>query len=251
MTTDKEKIIEKIRKLLALGESDNMHEAELALARASDLMRDYQIKEAEIHKDEGGYKVEIQDHTIILPLGGCPWTRKIAGNLARAFCCKPIFLDYYPGTTRAHYKVQIFGDMADVATVRLLMQYAFETVARFEKAEWRKVLSGEISTHLTKTSYIHSYRVGVASGMAEVLKRIRDENRRKGQKTLDGKNNTYALILQNKTALTAQVYKTAHPSTSNISNASTYNPAGGRHRGHADGKGVNFGGRSKNSGYLG
>jgi len=247
---DKEKIIEKVRKLLALGGSDNLHEAELALGRASDMMRKYQIKEAEIHKDEGGYKIEIQDHTIILPLGGCPWVRGLVFAIGNAFGCQSIILSYYPGTKRPSYKIKFYGDQADIATVRLLVQYAFETVCRFEKAEWLKVLSGEVSTTLTKTAYIHSYRIGVARGMCEVLQRIQNENERKGQKAINGENNTYALIFADKKALTAKAFKIDYPRVVRMSGSSSCRSGEGRSRGARDGKSVSFTGRGKNAGYL-
>lgn len=47
MTTERQKLIERIQKLLALSKSENQHEAELATQRASELMEKYQIDMAE------------------------------------------------------------------------------------------------------------------------------------------------------------------------------------------------------------
>ena len=46
--TDKEKILEKLKKLLALSKSDNPHEAALALQRAQKLMLAYNITQADL-----------------------------------------------------------------------------------------------------------------------------------------------------------------------------------------------------------
>jgi hypothetical protein len=45
--TERQKILDKIRKLLALATSSNQHEAEAAMAKASELMQEHQIDEAE------------------------------------------------------------------------------------------------------------------------------------------------------------------------------------------------------------
>ena len=44
----KEKIFERIRNLLRLSESDNPHEAELALKRANEMMKEYCVEEHEL-----------------------------------------------------------------------------------------------------------------------------------------------------------------------------------------------------------
>ena len=46
--TKRNDMIEKIRKLLALGASGNQHEAEIAMQRASDLMKKYMIEESDV-----------------------------------------------------------------------------------------------------------------------------------------------------------------------------------------------------------
>ena len=46
----KENVIAKVKKLLKLSESDNEHEASLALQKASQLMRDHCISEAQVQR---------------------------------------------------------------------------------------------------------------------------------------------------------------------------------------------------------
>mgnify|MGYP003596235719 CR=1 FL=1 len=46
--TDKEKILEKLKKLLALSKSDNPHEAALALQRVQKLMQAYNITQTDL-----------------------------------------------------------------------------------------------------------------------------------------------------------------------------------------------------------
>lgn len=51
-------VIEKIRKLLALGRSPNPHESALAISKAHELMEQYDIAEAQVSYDPAGYTTE-------------------------------------------------------------------------------------------------------------------------------------------------------------------------------------------------
>jgi hypothetical protein len=56
-----EKIVEKIQKLFALGQSPNQHEAELALKKAIALMDTHNIRQEDLNlKDEIGYSVYLE-----------------------------------------------------------------------------------------------------------------------------------------------------------------------------------------------
>jgi len=64
MTDDKAKMIERVRKLLALSQSTNQHEAELAAERASKLMEEYQIQFAdlELNQIRTGAEPIVEEH---------------------------------------------------------------------------------------------------------------------------------------------------------------------------------------------
>lgn len=53
--TEREKMLEKLKKLFALGKSENQHEAELAMQKASEIMEQYQINASEVDLQEAGH----------------------------------------------------------------------------------------------------------------------------------------------------------------------------------------------------
>lgn len=58
-----EKIIERIRKLFALGASSNQHEAELAMAKANELMQEHQISVVQLD-DTDDEKIVREEYTL-------------------------------------------------------------------------------------------------------------------------------------------------------------------------------------------
>jgi hypothetical protein len=63
--TERSKALDKITKLLALAESENQHEAELAATRASELMAKYQIEFAEVLiKEAGAGSIQTVEYTV-------------------------------------------------------------------------------------------------------------------------------------------------------------------------------------------
>ena len=57
-------IVEKIRRCLALSESDNENEAKLAADRAAELMEKYKISQAELHTDPSVVNIEVLEHSL-------------------------------------------------------------------------------------------------------------------------------------------------------------------------------------------
>lgn len=51
MTPERQKLLDRVAKLLALSRSDNQNEAELALAKANEMMQEHQIATSEIESD--------------------------------------------------------------------------------------------------------------------------------------------------------------------------------------------------------
>lgn len=74
MSKHNEKIIERLKKLFALGQSSNQHEAELAMSMANKLMTEYQISATDIDLSEEGdivreeYRVEGAERSTFLQL---------------------------------------------------------------------------------------------------------------------------------------------------------------------------------------
>jgi len=83
--TEREKLIEKIRKLMALGSSANPHEAELALAKASELMSEYQIGHADISIIEARAGVRREEYTVKDQKMRLRWISILAYGVAKLY----------------------------------------------------------------------------------------------------------------------------------------------------------------------
>lgn len=86
MPADNEKIVDKIRKLLALSKSSNPHEAAVALQKATALMEEHQIKNIELAKEAGVTHSEVESVTGQHYI----WAKTLAFACAKLFDCTTI-----------------------------------------------------------------------------------------------------------------------------------------------------------------
>lgn len=87
MNTDREKIIDKIKKCLALAKSSNEHEAAAALRQAQKLMQAHNISDLDMTAAEAT-EARAKAGAIQRPAG---WESYLAGHVADAFGCKLLF----------------------------------------------------------------------------------------------------------------------------------------------------------------
>lgn len=119
--TEQEKIVDKIRKLLALSKSDNQHEAELAAKRANDLMTKHQIEMSEIDIErmqksgitEERYKVKNQKMKL-------KWVEYLAQGVAQLFDCTILVNNNLHGTS-----FTFVGHAEDIETSKLLFEHLY------------------------------------------------------------------------------------------------------------------------------
>ena len=130
--TGKEKIVDRIRKLLALSKSSNQFEAELALSKAQELMTEHQIgmSAVEIKESMGGVTHEL--FTVPGVKLHLLWPSYVAWGAAR----------FYDGTIllgpmkkgKNYTDVYFIGQPADIelmkTTTEMLMQFWLEQVER-------------------------------------------------------------------------------------------------------------------------
>lgn len=79
-------ILDKIKKCLALSESDNENEAKLAAMRAAEMMEKYKISMAELHTDPNAVNIEVTESPLFHGKG--LWHTAVARNAAYAADCK-------------------------------------------------------------------------------------------------------------------------------------------------------------------
>lgn len=81
--SERERIIRKIKRCLALGESANQNEAEMAMRQAQAMMRSYRLSEADIHAESVAC-TELCTGLIRMS----DWQRGLGNATAQAFNCK-------------------------------------------------------------------------------------------------------------------------------------------------------------------
>lgn len=80
-----DRIVEKIRKCLALSESSNENEAKLAAEKAAEMMTKYRIDMAALHDDPSAYEVKVVEHPLFKGKG--LWHTRVALHVAYATDC--------------------------------------------------------------------------------------------------------------------------------------------------------------------
>lgn len=115
---ERERVIRKIKRCLALGESSNANEAEMALRQAQNMMRAYRLSEADIHAEAVDCNIR---ETGLKRMSD--WQRSLANAAASAFGCK-LLIRHVPGWPFSFEFVGVMpaAELAAYAYDSLLMQ---------------------------------------------------------------------------------------------------------------------------------
>ena len=160
---DEPKILERIRKLMALSKSANIHEAATAAAMSQRLMQEHKLTEADVSNEEGGTK---EWHEIPLGAKGfmSVWRFKLVTSVSRAFFCEAVGLRV--GKRR---KVRMVGRKEDAALAVYMFGYLETEIERLVRQETRDpmliVELGEVGLR----SYANAFRYGAVLAISERL----------------------------------------------------------------------------------
>ena len=86
----KEKAIDKVRKLLALAQSDNPNEAKAALLRACAIMAEYKLSQRDINKMQSGELEEVTFERLTYSNLRNIWMPRLARVIGDAHCCAAV-----------------------------------------------------------------------------------------------------------------------------------------------------------------
>jgi len=238
MTT--QDILERVRKLLELGKSDNQNEAELAINKAHQLMRDHAISEAQLFK--GTEKdINVNHSDVILPDNGKPWTRGLFMNIAEAFHCQPIFLQrYQEGKKNASFYVRFFGTSGDIATVHLMWNFALDCKDRIMETERKEIRANRRIIHDSFRVYMNSFQSGIIDGMSTTLEGIKEQKRKDKHTQTPDTEKTYSLVLIKTEEKVSKAFKKMYPKTSRTSVSGSANSNAGYSNGNTAGSQVGF-----------
>lgn len=145
---DNEKVIDRIRKLLALSESANEHEAASAAEKAAELIREYQINDAELRAKDGKPPEEIIFSTLHVGKNKIQWKMDLATGLTKAFGGK-IFVSGGSIVAFAHKTV--------AQTLQYMASYLYGEIDRLAEQAF---LNGAAGSH--GKTWKHSFRLGAA-----------------------------------------------------------------------------------------
>jgi len=156
---DKTPIIDKIKKLLALANSSNEHEAALAAAHAQRLLSAHNLAMADITASDRPDKADRVETDVARTLP--KWIRHLSASVSSAFDCQAI---HHP----AAGKMTFIGIGADVQVAVYTFTYLERTV--------RKLCSGYLKQHVGNTIagrqrdlMRQSYYLGAVSTIARQL----------------------------------------------------------------------------------
>lgn len=160
---------EKIKKLLALAESQNEHEAKAALLKARHLMAEHKLTEAELKDVE---KQEVKDirTDITCSKRRNPWVVNLSAVIGENYCCKSYRNHGYGEQTQY---IGFIGLEDDVEICVAVFKYAVDC-ALAEIKRLKKENSCYCSSYVKKIC--DSYGYGFTNGVAKAFQKQQEEN---------------------------------------------------------------------------
>lgn len=166
MTPEREKLIERIAKLLALATSDNQHEAELALAKANEMMQEHQIAMSEVQSEQE--REEDYDQTLY-EISGVKvfWLYQLARACAELYDGECINVPYTKGKTSFYF----VATPSNVEIIKATFIYMYKVqqnvvVADLEayRDDWRDKVGANLTPGETM-KFKHGHGVGFANAI--------------------------------------------------------------------------------------
>ena len=166
----KEKLIERIRKLLALTGSDYAEEAQSALAKAQILMAENDLSMTEIEAATSEEGVTEQDLNLNKKKTA-DWEKRLVSVVARSFRC--IVFYYYIDNGS---KIAIVGMPSDVEIAVEAANFALEAATKAwskyrPKLKRKRESEGRDTTRRTMNELKHDFMKGFRTGVRNALKK--------------------------------------------------------------------------------
>jgi hypothetical protein len=116
-----DKLIIKIQKLLALSESSNRNEAELAILKAQELLAKHKLSLKEVNEFKTCNSA-IKENITKVTFTKAKWKAKLAKLIADNFGC------YYYFKTRRTHTITFLGREEDVTVCNIVLEYAVDCI---------------------------------------------------------------------------------------------------------------------------
>lgn len=153
---------EKIKKLLALSESSNEHEAKAALLKAKQLMMEHKITESDL-VDKKESSVKKVESTITYSSRRDPWIDRLAGILAENYQCRFVESRNWGKQTR---NVQFWGLEEDVEICLKVFEYAVDCI----RSQCKRIRKENFDyTAQSRSILCNGYAMGFILGLKEAF----------------------------------------------------------------------------------
>lgn len=162
----------KIRKLLALAESPNEHEAKAALLKAKKLMAEHKISELDI-EDVGKKEVKNALTDITCSKRRNPWVVELSAIIGENYCCKSYRSHRWGEQTQ---RIGFIGLEDDIEICIAIFKYAVDCILSGEKK-----LKKELNDHGYSGKHIKVMRDSYGFGFVKGIERIFYEQKKEHQ----------------------------------------------------------------------
>ncbi|MDR0249914.1 MAG: DUF2786 domain-containing protein [Burkholderiales bacterium] len=130
---DKQRILEKIKKCLALGASQNPHEAAAAMRQARALMEKHQVSDGDL------FMADVKESMARARAADRPamWEAILAATVAEAYSCRIIFQPMFSPKKGKHVFI---GEMAELAsyTMSVLLRQALRDRTKYMQGDLKR-----------------------------------------------------------------------------------------------------------------
>jgi hypothetical protein len=161
-------IADKIKKLLALAQSSNPHEASLAAARAQELMVKYALDEAQLAGTPGRVEEKIESEAMEIGRRGAVqhWHTMLADALSRSFFCRVYFVP--------RGDIYMVGRSTDREALRATYLYLRGEITRMSHSAWEDARPTFAWAHGAQLAgqgikWIRAFHVGAVATVRERL----------------------------------------------------------------------------------
>jgi len=176
--SDKQKMIEKVKKLLRLAESPNEAEAAAAASKAQVLMETWQIESLSSSGDDDGESFGVGDHGVESKGQWDEWYQYLFRQLAESCDLQPYAMR---GDT---ITLRVIGLTSDVQIFQYLWKYLTSAILKLQKKDWREERQ-ELARPTRQMANRHrkSYCYGAVYRIVKRIKESKEERITEDQQT--------------------------------------------------------------------
>lgn len=146
-----EKIVDRIKKLLALSESDNEHEAQSAMVKAQELMAKHNLEMKDINVTKSDVIRNESENA-----ANATWKHWLGNLIADNFRCK-LYVQNYRRTQRLVF----LGLKEDAEIALLIYEYALKVITKGANRVYREFKKLGYETRGIRNSYVRGFIDGL------------------------------------------------------------------------------------------